>query len=258
MDIALQTDSEGELPALDVGEVLLTYAIAIAEGKVDEVPAREYKETHSQLLRDPVARSAAGNVLTRCRTPELLWSHLRSVATGPGSWDLRRKAAHALIDPVLDALHANAEVPIDELFIETAERLNSSSVNEAWARALARRQADPGGAITIARTLLESTLKTILDDRKVSYKESDDLPALYRAVSNHLGLAPGGYSEEAFKQILGGAHSVVAGLGALRNKAGDAHGSGRKNYRPSARHAALAVNLAGSTALFLIETHEAR
>lgn len=40
--------------------------------------------------------------------------------------------------------------------------------------------------------------------------------------------------------------------------AGDAHGAGRKRYRPAERHAALAVNLAGSMALFLIETHEAR
>jgi len=110
----------------------------------------------------------------------------------------------------------------------------------------------------MARTLLESTLKTILDDRTVTYKESDDLPALYRAVGAELALAPGAYSEESFKQILGGCNSVVVGLGSLRNKAGDAHGSGRKTYRPAARHATLAVNLAGSMALFLIETHEAR
>lgn len=79
----------------------------------------------------------------------------------------------------------------------------------------------------MARTLLESTLKTIFDDRNVSYRDGDDLPALYRAVSAELALAPGAYSEESFKQILGGCNSVVVGLGSLRNKASDAHGSGR-------------------------------
>lgn len=108
------------------------------------------------------------------------------------------------------------------------------------------------------RTLLESTLKTILDDRDVDYRDNHDLPALYKAVSTELNLSPAAYSEQAFKQILGGCHSVVVGLGSLRNKVGDAHGSGRKSYRPAARHATLAVNLAGSMSLFLIETHEAR
>ncbi|MGI8632006.1 MAG: abortive infection family protein [Solirubrobacterales bacterium] len=54
-----------------------------------------------------------------------------------------------------------------------------------------------------------------------------------------LQLAPGTYSEEAFKQILGGCNSVVVGLGRLRNKVGDTHGSGRRAYRPSDRHAPI-------------------
>jgi hypothetical protein len=140
----------------------------------------------------------------------------------------------------------------------TVSRLDAESVRDAWTRALERRDSHPEGAITMARTLLESTLKTILDDRAVVYDDAGDLPALYKAVSAKLGLAPGSYPEPSFKQILGGCHSVVVGLGSLLNKAGDAHGSGRQVYRPAPRHAALAVNLAGSMALFLIETHEAR
>lgn len=259
MAVVLDRDGErNEMSAVEAGEVLLSYAIAIAEGKAAQIETRDYRQTHSRLFRDPVARKAASKVLARSTSPDLLSSHLRSVATGSGSWQLRRDAAHALIDPVLDALRATIESPLDKLVAETAARLNADSVTEAWARALDRRTDDPGGAITMARTLLESTLKTILDDRSVSYRADDDLPSLYKAVSNELGLAPGDYSEQAFKQILGGANSVVVGLGALRNKAGDAHGAGRLAYRPSARHAALAVNLAGSMSSFLIETHESR
>ena len=83
------------------------------------------------------------------------------------------------------------------------------------------------------------------------------MPSLYRTVGRELGLAPDGYSEEAFRQILGGCSSVVTGLGSLRNQVSDAHGSGRTRYRPAPRHATLAVNLAGSMALLLIQTHEA-
>lgn len=165
---------------------------------------------------------------------------------------------HELIDPVLDALHSQAGSPVDDLVAGAATRLDAESVRDAWDRAIERRKTEPEGAIPMARTLLEPTMKTILDDRNVTYDDGADLPALYKVVSATLDLAPAAYSEQSFKQILGGCHSVVVGLGSLRNKVGDAHGSGRTRYRPAERHAALAVNLAGSMALFLIETHEAR
>lgn len=57
--------------------------------------------------------------------------------------------------------------------------------------------------------------------------------------------------------ILGGCSAVVNGLGTLRNKLGDAHGQGKIPVTPAARHAELAVNLAGSLALFLVSTHKA-
>jgi hypothetical protein len=47
---------------------------------------------------------------------------------------------------------------------------------------------------------------------------------------------------------------VVEGLGSLRNKIGDAHGTGKAAVRPAPRHAQLAVNLAGAMTTFLIET----
>jgi len=251
-------DREHEWTAADAGETLLTYAIAIAERGPEQVTRNDYRAAHVRLLSDPVARRTASKLLARCKTPDLLWSHLRSVATGSGSWQLRRNAAHELIDQVLEALHEQTASPVDHLVTGATARLDAESVRDAWSRAVERRNTDPEGAITMARTLIESTLKTILDDREVIYKDDDDLPALYRAVSGELGLAPGTYSEQAFKQILGGCHSVVVGLGSLRNKAGDAHGSGRTTYRPAPRHAALAVNLASSMSLFLIETHETR
>jgi hypothetical protein len=49
----------------------------------------------------------------------------------------------------------------------------------------------------------------------------------------------------------------VNGLGTLRNKLGDAHGRPPGHGRPGARHATLAVNLAGAMAMFLVETFQA-
>jgi hypothetical protein len=67
-------------------------------------------------------------------------------------------------------------------------------------------------------------------------------------------LAPSDHTEQAFKQILGGCYSVVNGLGTLRNRLSDSHGQGSQPVRPAARHADLAVNLAGAMATFLVET----
>jgi hypothetical protein len=61
-----------------------------------------------------------------------------------------------------------------------------------------------------------------------------------------------------FRQILGGCQTVVEGLGALRNRHSDAHGKGITATRPAARHAELAVNLAGTMATFLLQTWESR
>lgn len=77
-------------------------------------------------------------------------------------------------------------------------------------------------------------------------------------MATKLNIAPSQHTEDAFKRILGGATSVVEGLGSLRNKIGDAHGQGGKPVRPTVRHAQLAVNLAGAMATFLVETRAAR
>jgi hypothetical protein len=61
-----------------------------------------------------------------------------------------------------------------------------------------------------------------------------------------------------FKQILGGCSAVVEGLGALRNRLSDAHGTGKSAVKPAARHAELAVNLAGALAVYLLATKAAR
>jgi len=73
-------------------------------------------------------------------------------------------------------------------------------------------------------------------------------------VSKELNLAPSQHTEQTFKQILGGCSSIIEGLGSLRNKVGDAHGQGKINFKPSPRHAELAVNLAGTMSVFLFSS----
>jgi hypothetical protein len=155
---------------------------------------------------------------------------------------------------------ASSDQPADAGISATLASFDVTGVHAVWTRALERRERDPEGAITLARTLLESVCKHIMNSAGdgTRYDEKDELPKLYRTAATTLNLAPDQHTEETFRRILGGCQSVVEGLGTLRNKLSDAHGRGPSPVRPSARHAALAVNLAGTVATFLVETRIAR
>jgi hypothetical protein len=139
-----------------------------------------------------------------------------------------------------------------------ATKLDVVSIHEAWRKALERIPTDPEGAITTARSLLESVCKHILEECGIQYADNADLPKLYGLTSKQLNLAPSQHTEDAFKKILGGAHSIVDGLANLRNRLGDAHGQGKRPVKPLPRHAELAVNMAGSVASFLLATFEVK
>lgn len=148
--------------------------------------------------------------------------------------------------------------PADESISATLAAFDPTQVHARWTMAMERRTSEPAGAITLARTLLEDVCKWILDQAGETWQEADDLPVLYRKLAKVLKLAPDDHTEQVFKQILGSCQSVVESLGALRNKLSDAHSPGPKRARPQARHAELAVNLAGAMATFLVATWEAR
>jgi hypothetical protein len=119
-----------------------------------------------------------------------------------------------------------------------------------------RRIDDPEAAITSARSLVESVCKHILEDNGVAAADNWELSKLYGETAKTLNLSPSGHEEQIFKQILSGCQSIINGLASLRNALGDAHGKSRSAGRPASRHAELAVNVAGSLCLFLIQTNK--
>jgi hypothetical protein len=136
-----------------------------------------------------------------------------------------------------------------------AELRDWESVRRSWTAAAGKVDTDPEGAITAARTTLESTCKHICDERNIPYEAGWDLSKLYKAASGAMELTPDQHEDAVIKQILGGVGSVVGGLSAMRNSMSDSHGRGKRNTRPAPRHARLAVNTALGVAGFLIDTH---
>jgi hypothetical protein len=175
------------------------------------------------------------------------------------SYAERREFIRDSFEPLVAMLESTERAPSDETITKAITTLDAAHVREAWQKALERRSEDPEGAITAARTLIESVCKTILDSYGPNlYASGVELPTLYASAANRLNLAPSQHEEQVFKQILGGCQSVVNGLASMRNRLSDAHGQGAKPVRPLVRHAELAVNLAGTMAMFLITTWEER
>jgi len=119
---------------------------------------------------------------------------------------------------------ANGIQPADELISQALISFDETGVHHAWKKALDRRTADPEGAITAAKTLLETVCKHIIDEAGETYGENDDLPKLYSTAAECLNLAPNQHTEKIFKSILGNCQSIVGNLAGLRNRLGDSHG----------------------------------
>lgn len=166
----------------------------------------------------------------------------------------RRRFIYEEFIPLVDWLEGIPFEAEQSLFTALNSQDKWEHIEGEWDKALQRCTPDPSGAITSARSLLESVCKHILDDAEVEYKKGEQLPHLYAQVAELLWLSPKQHEDIRFKKILGNAHAVIDGLAALRNDQGDAHGKGQKAYRPSPRHARMAVGLAGTLASFLIET----
>lgn len=139
----------------------------------------------------------------------------------------RRDFVHVAFEPLFRFLDSKVSLPCDKQDAEILGLANSIYVRQAWQTASRRKFTDPDGAITAARTLIESVCKHILDSRSVTYGDQD-LPELYTLTAKALGIAPGQTGDKVMKQILGGCQAIVEGVGALRNRLGDAHGKERK------------------------------
>ena len=215
----------------------------------------EYYRLRSETLRHAVTKDRMPSFVRTCRTLHEFWGFIKPKFT---RYDERREFIRGEFDPVLTYLEGSLTSPADDELSQGLQNSGAEFVHLAWDKALRRRDSDPEGAITAARSLLESVCKYVLDELGETYDEGADLPKLYGMTAAKLKLAPSQHTEEVFRRILGGCHSVVEGLGSLRNRLSDAHGKGKTAVKPHARHAQLAVNVAGSMAMFLIETFKAR
>ena len=211
-----------------------------------------YRSLRQHLLADPALADLLPRFVRTHRDLDAFWSFIKAEAP---TYEERRGIIRTAFGPAMDHAEGRNRAPVDTAATDVLRSFDAEGVHTVWVKALARRTADPEGAIIVARTLLETVTKCILDEMGQSYGDKDDLPKLYGRAAAALDLAPSQHEAEPIKMILGGAVQVANGIGTLRNRFSDAHGrGGPKPVRPMPRHASLAVNVAGALAVFLVET----
>lgn len=216
-----------------------------------------YKLARKRLMENPASKRLLPNFVRFSNDADSVKSALSSVASGSGSWAIRRGHVTDAFTPLLTFLESGGGAA-DATITDAVDAYDAPAVQAFWAKALERRTTDPDGAVTAASTLLEEVCKHIIEDSGAKWEAKWSVPKLYSEAAKILKLAPSQHQEEVFKTILGNCQSVVQSIGSLRNNGGDAHAGGRSRVPFKPRHAALTVNLAGCMALFLIETWQAR
>lgn len=229
--------------------------LLVAEATGGSGDQGDYQVMRRHFLDSPDTKALVPRFVRTSRDLSQFWQFIKAKF---GHYAERREFLWKEFGPLLDHLESSERTPAEKPISDTLQQFDQDNVHRAWSRALERKKRDPEGAITAARTLLESVCKHILDERGIEYPRSIDLHQLYSLTAQELNLSPDQHSEKIFKQILGGCSGIVSGLGSLRNRLGDAHGQGKRPVKPAARHAELAVNLAGTVAVFLVTTFEER
>ena len=144
---------------------------------------------------------------------------------------------------------ATADLPLDHL-------QDPSSIEEHLARINLN---DPSQAISSCKSLIEATIKHVLEELGENYNNRADVPMLMKQVQKCLKvhpdtIAPTVKGRETIVRILSNLSQVSVGIAELRNEYGMDHGRTRSSYGLGPRHAGLAFGAAQTLCRFLLET----
>ncbi len=141
-----------------------------------------------------------------------------------------------------------------------AASLDSSNLYEDLRRLERVGDTEPGEAIALAKEIVESCCKLILDDRGVSYRERADLPELLKLLRQEIRIMPQGIDKNTkaaneIREVLTSLGKIAHALGQIRNAYGKGHGRGRDFRGLEPRHARLAVGAASTFVDFVLDRH---
>lgn len=148
------------------------------------------------------------------------------------------------------------EHSVDALIASMLRGQPIDTIQREWDRAKLSVVSDSADALTAASSMIEATYKFILHDMGHSFPSNQEMRGLSKTVHQLLHISPDLEADEDFRALFQGTISIVQSVNSLRTKIGDAHGASPTRRHPVARHARLAVNVAGAVCVFLLETYQ--
>ena len=121
---------------------------------------------------------------------------------------------------------------------------------------------NPGYVFDLAKTIIESTCKTIIVERGTELDNDDDLPSLFKTVSRIVPFLPRDAANDdaartSLFQTLNGMNTALQGVCELRNACGFAsHGSAGPRTAMESAQALLAAQAADAIVGFLFRVHK--
>lgn len=120
---------------------------------------------------------------------------------------------------------------------------------------------DPTNAIGMAKELIESCCKTILDEMSILYTKDDDVPQLASKTMDALNLLPANVQltdrgADAIKAVLGSLRAIPTKLAEIRNPFGSGHGKSAPFQGLEVRRVKFAVGSSITFVDFIWSTYE--
>ena len=136
---------------------------------------------------------------------------------------------------------------------ELKDKFSSEYMSQQIDLMVSMQSTNPTNAIGLAKELIESCCKTILDEMGIVWNKNDDVPQLTNKTMDALNLLPANVQAtdqgaDAIKAVLGNLRAIPTKLAELRNQFGSGHGKSVSFKGLEERHAKLAV---GSSITFV-------
>ena len=155
---------------------------------------------------------------------------------------------------IMDRLEGSTSI-ITKTADELKDKFSSEYMSQQMELMLSLRSSNPTQAIGLAKELIESCCKTILDDFGIAYDGSDNVSQLTKKTMDALSLLPENV-QDAIKSVLGNLRAIPTKLAEIRNPFGSGHGKSASFRGLEARHAQLAIESSITFVNFIWSTFE--
>ena len=180
--------------------------------------------------------------------------------SGTSRYDERFEKIYLKCKTIVDRLEGSI-VAIEKTAEDLKVKFSSEYLSRQIDLMMQMQVSNPTNAIGMAKELIESCCKTILDEKEIIYTKDDDVPQLASKAMDSLNLLPTNVhptdrGADAIKAVLGNLRSIPTKLAEIRNPFGSGHGKSASYQGLEMRHAKLAVGSSITFVDFIWSTYE--